>query len=385
MTETIYKFGKGISVDKVANPEELGGKGAKLAEMCMMGLPVPPGVIITTQQCMNYLNATSTMTQNAIIENLVDIIIHNYKQDKQDIGQITLVSVRSGARVSMPGMMDTILNVGINDSNLENWAQRLGSMEAAVDCYTRLIKMYGEVVIGIPTAAFDDPCLDAVHNVYTELTGVRFPQTIEEQLAGAIKAVFKSWFSDRAVAYRQIHGYPDDWGTAVTVQQMVFGNRNDKSASGVAFTRDFNTGKTNFIIDWLPKAQGEDVVAGTHTPSDIHDFYQWSPVLTDKLCELGIQLETRYNDMQDIEFTIDHAICNLLFLKHYLTYYPEGDDRPPEGMFTAADIDKLFDAEEYCKRNEVGPVHPLRSCHDGRHAKVQAPELGEGDGLVQLF
>ena len=310
MNEAVYKFGRGINTG-MFDAHLVGGKGAKLAEMGSLDLPVPPGITITTEQCNQFLNADSTLTQDALIANLVDVTLHNFNQIVEDLGYMPLVSVRSGSRVSMPGMMDTILNVGISKENFDTWCDRLGA-DTAEDCYKRFLVMYAEVVLGIPRSAFDT-CLTLVSyfSVYDELTGELPPQTIEEQLAGCIKAVFLSWHSERAVAYRAIHGYPDDWGTAVTVQQMVFGNRNDKSATGVLFTRDFNTGEATIVGDWLPNAQGEDVVAGTHDTKSINLLGTWQDdvPMEDKcyfkLLEYGGLLENHYKDMQDIEFTID--------------------------------------------------------------------------------
>lgn len=308
MTAAIYKFGKGIKdydCSTVGATNLLGGKGAKLAEMGALGLPVPPGVTITTEQCNKYF-AVGAAAQAGIILDLVDEVLVEFKDIKKACGYMPLVSVRSGSRKSMPGMMDTVLNVGINKANLTTWGKRIGE-DAARDCYVRFTVMYGEVVMGIPAEAFAD-CdkLADYEKVYTELTGHSTPpQTLEAQLHGCIEAVFKSWFSERAVAYRKMHGYSDDWGTAVNIQQMVFGNRNNKSASGVLFTRDFNTGENKLIIDWLPNAQGEDVVAGTHTPMTREELGEWNPSTYHSLRQIAIKLEEHYMDMQDIEFTVD--------------------------------------------------------------------------------
>lgn len=307
MTQAIYKFGKGIDTG-MFDSTIVGGKGAKLAEMGAGGLNVPPGITITTKICNDYLNDVVN------VDMLTEQVLVSYEDIIKANDYMPLVSVRSGARVSMPGMMDTILNVGINSDNLSEWEDHLGSHEAAADCYERLIKMYSEVVVGIPVLAFDlADTYAGMLTIYEELTGTEFPQSIEEQLAGCIAAVFNSWNSERAVAYRATYGYPDDWGTAVNVQQMVFGNRNDKSASGVMFTRDFNTGEQGVVGDWLPNAQGEDVVAGTHDTKPISLLGSWQDYLPmeDKvyyeLLRVAASLEDKYNDMQDIEFTIDNG------------------------------------------------------------------------------
>ena len=306
MTNSINYFGPGIK-GKTFNAELLGGKGAKLAEMCALGLPVPPGVTITTEVCNNYL------TQSIDMDTLVDDVLNHFENIAHDFGYMPLVSVRSGARVSMPGMMDTILNVGLNDENIEEWAQRLGSEDAALDSYRRLIEMYANVVHGIPVEVFELADGEYKHSdvvahyleVYQALVGEYFPQAIEEQLAASIESVFKSWNSERAVAYRAVNGIPNDWGTAVNVQTMVFGNRCNNSCSGVMFTRDFNTGEPETVIDWIPNAQGEDVVNGSVTPNNKVDLIHWNQDVYDELGGIAAKLESYNRDMQDIEFTVE--------------------------------------------------------------------------------
>lgn len=305
-TQAINVFGFGKTALE-PNDELLGGKGAKLAEMSALGLPVPPGVTITTEQCNTFFNITRE-DRPEFISSLVDDVITSYGHIAAEFGYMPLVSVRSGARVSMPGMMDTVLNVGITFKNLSEWEERLGK-ETANDCFRRLIQMYSDVVLGIPHEAFED-CKDNAElclQRFTDLTDTAFPATLEEQLGACIEAVFNSWFSDRAVAYRAAHGYPSDWGTAVNVQTMVFGNAGDDSCSGVLFTRDFNTGEPEFIIDWLPNAQGEDVVAGTHNPLNKVAMMEWNQDAHDTLHGYASQLEEHYNDMQDIEFTVQNG------------------------------------------------------------------------------
>lgn len=309
MTQAIYKFGKGINTG-MFDDRIVGGKGAKLAEMGSLGLPVPAGVTITTQVCNNFLASTN---DTSFISDIVDGVLNEYETIAEDIGYMPLVSVRSGARVSMPGMMDTILNVGISTDNFEEWADRIGA-DAAYDCYRRLIEMYGSIVLGIPVEVYAE-CENGVTgmlDIYSGLTGEHFPQALEEQLAGAIEAVFNSWNSERAVAYRSIHGYDDDWGTAVTVQQMVFGNKNNKSATGVVFTRDFNTGLDHIVGDWLPNAQGEDVVSGTHDTNPILELEKFDYDSAMRLLQYGFDLEEHYKDMQDIEFTIEDGELYIL-------------------------------------------------------------------------
>lgn len=302
--QAINVFGFGKTALEPSD-ELLGGKGAKLAEMSTLGLPVPAGVTITTEQCNSFFNIARE-DRAQFIHSLVDDVLSAYKSMPFDY--MPLVSVRSGARVSMPGMMDTVLNVGISIANKHEWDKRLGK-ETADDCFRRLIVMYSEVVLGIPHEIYED-CGDnpEMHlQRFTELTDQAFPISLEDQLAACIEAVFNSWFSERAVAYRAAHGYPESWGTAVNVQQMVFGNAGDDSCSGVLFTRDFNTGEPEFIIDWLPNAQGEDVVAGTHNPLNKVAMMEWNQDAHDTLHGYASQLEEHYRDMQDIEFTVQNG------------------------------------------------------------------------------
>jgi pyruvate,orthophosphate dikinase len=309
-TQAINVFGFGKSAME-PNDELLGGKGAKLAEMSTLGLPVPAGVTITTEHCNTYFNIARE-DRAEFIHSLVDDVLSAYKSMPFDY--MPLVSVRSGARRSMPGMMDTVLNVGISIANKHEWDKRLGK-DTADDCFRRLITMYSDVVLGIPHEIFEDCGTDPEMFLqrYTDLTGQAFPISLEDQLAACIEAVFNSWFSERAVAYRAAHGYPEDWGTAVNVQTMVFGNAGDDSCSGVLFTRDFNTGDcSSMIIDWLPNAQGEDVVAGTHNPLDKVALMEWNQAAADELHGYASQLEEHYNDMQDIEFTVEKGKVYIL-------------------------------------------------------------------------
>lgn len=345
MTNSINRFGQGIKNGDSYNAELLGGKGAALAEMGALGLPVPPGVTISTEVCNNYL------TKNIDMDNLVDDVLNHFEDIAHDLGYMPLVSVRSGARVSMPGMMDTVLNVGISGENFEKWVKRIG-YDAAADCYTRLITMYSETVLGIPAVVFADATTYTdMLATFKDLTGEEFPQAIEEQLAGAIEAVFNSWNSERAIAYRAMHGYPDHWGTAVNVQQMVFGNANNKSCSGVMFTRDFNTGDAETIIDWLPNAQGEDVVAGTHTPNTKVDLIHWDQKVYDELGGIAAQLETHYNDMQDIEFTVDSGKLYILQTRNgkrsALAAFKIAHDFEAAGKIDKAEMLRRITAKQY--------------------------------------
>lgn len=277
----LYSFGAGDQSHKCLDKAIVGGKGAALIEMAAMGLPVPPGIVIPTSECRIYLkNALKPDMQRTQLDQLTDRVIKFYEQSVvPEFGYMPLLSVRSGARVSMPGMMDTILNVGINQANHEEWKTRLGA-ECYQSCSERLISMY-------------------LHTV-----GHGVPDTLLDQLTGAIGAVFNSWNSERAVAYRKMHNYPDDWGTAVTVQAMVFGNLNEKSASGVLFSRDPATGENFVVGEFLPNAQGEDVVAGVRTPRQLHQMEQWNPAMLDEVLAVSGKLEEHYREAQDIEFTV---------------------------------------------------------------------------------
>jgi len=344
MSNSIYRFGKGINTG-MFDATIVGGKGAKLAEMGSLNLPVPAGITISTEECNSYLAG------NNDIDNLVNEVLNAYEDIASDIGYMPLVSVRSGARVSMPGMMDTILNVGINSDNMEEWIDRLGS-DAAADCYKRLIMMYSDTVTGIPAEAFEGmTTITDLLARYEELTGEMFPQAIEEQLAGTIEAVFNSWNSERARAYRSMYGHDDSWGTAVNVQQMVFGNRNDNSCSGVLFSRDFNTGAKTKIIDWLPNAQGEDVVAGTHIPKTKDDMYTWNFEITQDLSLIADQMEEHYNDMQDMEFTVDDGELFILQTRDgkrsALAAFQIAHDFEDAGKIDKAELLKRITAKQY--------------------------------------
>ncbi|MFV2092108.1 MAG: PEP/pyruvate-binding domain-containing protein, partial [Hyphomicrobiales bacterium] len=337
----VYRFGCG-STDGVASMKVLlGGKGANLAEMCNLGLPVPPGFTITTQVCGEF-----NRTGGKLPAGLDDEIAAALDQVGKAVGAFfgdpanpLLVSVRSGGRASMPGMMDTILNLGLNDKTVEGLMARVGDARFAYDSYRRFIQMYANVVLGVELFGFED-ILDehkASHDyeLDTELTGddwkqivvlfkahlqaelgAPFPQDVQAQLQGAIAAVFGSWGNARAVTYRRLNDIPDDWGTAVNVQAMVFGNLGDTSATGVAFTRDPGTGDNHFFGEYLVNAQGEDVVAGIRTPhniterarlaagSDAASLENIMPEIFQELTGIYKKLERHYRDMQDIEFTV---------------------------------------------------------------------------------
>ena len=312
--------------------ELLGGKGANVAEMTRVLGPerVPAGFTVTTEACVAYLGS------GAFPEGLLEQVLAALSRLEAlagrrfgDRSDPLLVSVRSGARESMPGMLDTVLNLGLNDDTVEGLASRSGDERFAWDCYRRFVQMYGNVVAGIPGERFEDAIAAAKAkrgvSLDTELdtTALReltlqfkglyeFPADPSEQLQGAIRAVFDSWDGARAIAYRRINHIPDEWGTAVNVQQMVFGNLGERSCSGVAFSRDELTGAPEPSGDFLPNAQGEDVVSGVRTPKDLSELRGWMPDAHDELLVILGTLERHYGDMQDTEFTVQEGRLYML-------------------------------------------------------------------------
>jgi len=331
----IREFSEGSRDDR----EILGGKGAGVAEMTrVLGAGrVPAGFTITTEACIAYMEAKGELPgglAGEVDEALATLEMETGKKlgDPRDP---LLVAVRSGARVSMPGMLDTVLNLGLNDESVEGLAERTGSERFARDSYRRFIQMFGNVVRGIPGSSFEEriaetkrragveadtdlgaaelaELISTFKDIYADATRESFPQEPRDQLAQAISAVFDSWEGERAIAYRRINGIPDDWGTAVNVQRMVFGNRGDTSGSGVAFSRDERTGETDPSGDFLANAQGEDVVAGTRDPQDLEWLAERMPEAHGQLMEVLRKLEDHYKDMQDVEFTIEDGELFLL-------------------------------------------------------------------------
>lgn len=358
----VYKFGNGNAEGKADMRNLLGGKGANLAEMNLIGVPVPPGFTITTEVCSEYYELGKDKVVS-ILENDVKEAISNIESLMNskfgDVENPLLVSVRSGARASMPGMMDTILNLGLNDEVVEGLARKTGNPRFAWDSYRRFVQMYGDVVLGMKPVNKDD--IDPFEAIIEEVkeakgvkldneldvddlktlvvkfkdavkkqTGKDFPTSVYEQLWGAICAVFNSWMNERAILYRKMEGIPAEWGTAVTVQAMVFGNMGNTSATGVCFSRDAATGEDVFNGEYLINAQGEDVVAGIRTPQQITKLgsQRWAeragiseeerlanypsmeealPEIYKQLDELQTKLEMHYRDMQDMEFTVQEG------------------------------------------------------------------------------
>ena len=341
MEKWIYNFGDGSADGKASMKNLLGGKGANLAEMSNLGLPVPPGFTITTEVCKKYFDNNNTYPDGlleqvkASISTIENTVGSKFGDDKNPL----LVSVRAGARVSMPGMMDTVLNLGLNDITVEALARKSGDERFAYDSYRRFIQMYSDVVLGVEHYLFEE--LLEIHkeengfasdielgaddwkllsevfkNKAEEELGYPFPQDVNEQLWGAINAVFGSWMIDRAMTYRRLNNISNNWGTAVNIQSMVFGNMGDDCATGVAFTRDPSTGNNSYYGEYLINAQGEDVVAGIRTPlnltkegrvnagSNMLSMEESMNGVYKELVDIFITLETHYRDMQDIEFTV---------------------------------------------------------------------------------
>ncbi len=314
-----------------------GGKGANLAEMTRLGMPVPQGFTITTEACTQYYNDGEIINDDIIAEIFQKLAEVEKMAGKKfgDKKNPFLVSVRSGSRASMPGMMDTILNLGLNDVSVEGLAELTQDPRFAYDCYRRFIQMYSDVVIGVGKEAFGKMIdeLKAEKGVIldTELTaddlkeliakfkayfkadqGIDFPQDPKDQLIGAVKAVFRSWNNPRAIVYRRMNDIPSDWGTAVNVQSMVFGNMGNTSGTGVAFTRNPSTGEKKLYGEYLMNAQGEDVVAGIRTPMSIDQLAETNKEVYEQFVEIARRLEDHYKDMQDMEFTIERGKLYML-------------------------------------------------------------------------
>ncbi len=396
MAKWVYLFEEGSADMK----NLLGGKGANLAEMTRLGLPIPQGFTVTTEACTDYYNQGKKISQEIegqIFEALEGL---EKKQGKKfgDTENPLLVSVRSGARASMPGMMDTILNLGLTDVAVEGFARKTGNPRFAYDSYRRFIQMFSDVVMEIPKSYFER-ILDEIKdskgvNFDTELTaddlkeviqkfkqvykdkmGTDFPQEPKMQLMEAVKAVFRSWDNDRAIVYRRMNDIPGDWGTAVNVQAMVFGNMGNTSGTGVAFTRNPSTGAKGIYGEYLINAQGEDVVAGIRTPQPITKLQEDLPECYAKFIEIANKLESHYRDMQDMEFTIEDG--KLFFLQTRSGKRTAGAaiqiacDLVDEGMITpkeavcrieAKSLDQLlhpnFDVDALKKGEVIGQALP---------------------------
>ena len=427
MTKYVYTFGGKKAEGKADMKNLLGGKGANLAEMCLLGLPVPAGLTITTECCTAYYDNNCQLPAGLMDEvwkamsNVENLMGMKYGDPENPL----LVSCRSGARSSMPGMMDTVLNIGLSSATIPGMLKRTNNPRFVYDSYRRLIMMYADVVMekseGIEPADGKgirkqlDDMLDAYkadhgYKSDTELTaddlqklandfkakvkevlGTEFPDDAKAQMEGGIKAVFKSWNGKKAVSYRKIEGIPDDWGTAVNVQAMVFGNMGDNSATGVAFTRNPATGDNQFYGEWLINAQGEDVVAGIRTPSPLNDdtkneqnknmpsLQQLMPETYKELCDIRAILEKNFHDMLDIEFTIQDG-------KLYMLQCRVGKRTGVAALTMATDMLKegLIDEKEVVMR--ISPaqldelLHPILDSSDEKKHDVIAKGLPAGPG-----
>ena len=404
--------------------ELLGGKGANLAEMTNLGLPIPQGFTVSTEACTEYYNDGKKINdeiQSQIFEALKKL---EEMQGKKfgDNNDPLLVSVRSGARASMPGMMDTILNLGLNDVAVEGFASKTGNPRFAYDSYRRFIQMYSDVVMEVPKSFFEkiiDEVKEAKGVHYdTELTvddlkelvkrfkevyknamnGEEFPQDPTEQLMGAVKAVFRSWDNPRAIVYRRMNDIPGDWGTAVNVQAMVFGNMGETSGTGVAFTRNPSTGEKGIYGEYLINAQGEDVVAGVRTPQPITKLAEDLPECYKEFMEIANKLENHYRDMQDMEFTIQEGKLYFLQTRNGKRTAPAAIqiacDLVDEGMITkeeavlrieAKSLDQLlhptFDKDSLKAGEVIGealPASPGAAAGKVVFTAEEAKELGKG-------
>ena len=376
MAKWVYKFHEGSA----AMRNLLGGKGCNLAEMTNLGMPIPQGFTVTTEACTEYYNCGKQISQeiqDQIFEAITWLEGINGKKfgDTEDP---LLVSVRSGARASMPGMMDTILNLGLNDVAVEGFAKKTGNPRFAYDSYRRFIQMYSDVVMEVPKSYFEkiiDEMKEAkgVHfdtdltaddlkelaakfkAVYKEaMNGEDFPQDPTEQLMGAVKAVFRSWDNPRAIVYRRMNDIPGDWGTAVNVQTMVFGNKGETSGTGVAFTRNPSTGAKGIYGEYLINAQGEDVVAGVRTPQPISKLAEDLPECYKEFMDLAIKLENHFRDMQDMEFTIEEG-------KLYFLQTRNGKRTAPAALQIACDLvdEGMITPEEAVCRIEAKSLDQL--------------------------
>ena len=403
MTKFVYLFNEGNAEMK----NLLGGKGANLAEMTNLGLPIPQGFTVTTEACTDYYNSGKKITdeiKNQIFEALGKLEEEQGKKFGDESNPL-LVSVRSGARVSMPGMMDTILNLGLNDVSVEGFAKKTGNARFAYDSYRRFIQMYSDVVMEVNKSFFEKIIDELKHEkgikfdselttedlqelvkrfkkVYSDhMNGEEFPQDVNEQLMGAVKAVFRSWDNPRANVYRRMNDIPSDWGTAVNIQTMVFGNMGDTSGTGVAFTRNPSTGEKGIYGEYLINAQGEDVVAGVRTPQPIAKLAEDLPECYKEFIEIAHRLENHYKDMQDMEFTIQEG-------KLYFLQTRNGKRTAPAAIKIACDLvdEGMITPEEAVLRIDAKSLdqllHPMFDQEALAHGEVIGEALPASPGAA---
>jgi len=403
MTKFVYSFKEGNADMR----NLLGGKGANLAEMTNLGLPIPQGFTVTTEACTDYYNNDKKISET-IETQIFEAMKELEKIQGKTFGDTKdplLVSVRSGARASMPGMMDTILNLGLNDEAVEGFAEKTGNPRFAYDSYRRFIQMYSDVVMEV-NKSFFEKIIDELKEekgikfdtemtvedlkelvarfkaVYSEhMDGAEFPQDPREQLMGAVKAVFRSWDNPRAIVYRRMNDIPGDWGTAVNVQAMVFGNMGETSGTGVAFTRNPSTGEKGIYGEYLINAQGEDVVAGVRTPQPISKLEEDMPECYKEFMEIATKLENHYRDMQDMEFTIQEG-------KLYFLQTRNGKRTAPAAIQIACDLvdEGMITKEEAILRIEAKSLdqllHPMFDSSALKNGEVIGSALPASPGAA---
>jgi len=402
----VFFFAKGEADGNKGMKDLLGGKGANLAEMAAIGVPVPPGFTISTEVCNLFAKTKGKLTTEvekeilANLKRLEDISGQKFGDEQNPL----LVSVRSGAKFSMPGMMDTILNLGLNDKTVEGLAKKSSNRRFALDCYRRLLHMFGDVVMGVPKRKFEeilrekkaqkkldydhqlsDEDLAEIISEYKQIikkeTGRSFPQDVKKQLFMAIAAVFESWNNPRAITYRRINRLPQDLGTAVNVQMMVFGNFGPNSATGVGFTRNPATGEKELFGEYLVNAQGEDVVAGVRTPSPIKAMKKNMPKVYRQLKEITDSLERHYRDVQDFEFTVQEE-------KLYMLQTRSGKRTGLAAVRIAVDLvdEGLIKEEEALLLVEPNALnqllHPVFDAEEKKNHEVLAKGLAASPGAA---
>src|SRR6266436_4465077 len=403
----VYYFGDGHADGSGSMKPLLGGKGANLHEMTRIGLPVPPGFTITTEVCSYFYahNCSYPRELQAQVAAALAKVENSVGKKVGDKERPLLVSVRSGARDSMPGMMDTILNLGMNDEVVEIIAKQTNNARFAFDSYRRFLQMYGDVVMGVQKRPGEDhepfeaviehlkderygkhdfpdvrltvtdlkELVQPFKALIKERTGKSFPQEANEQLWGAIGAVFGSWMNDRAIVYRRKYGIPHDWGTAVNVQTMVFGNMGKTSATGVAFTRDPASGEKMFYGEYLINAQGEDVVAGVRTPHPIADLAKEMPAVHRDLMKVRAILEEHFKDMQDLEFTVEDN-------RLYILQTRNGKRTGHAAVRIAVDMvdEKLISKKEAVRRIPADSLAHLLAPIFDRQSASNAKKIGSG-------
>ena len=394
MTKYVYLFKEGN-----ANMRELlGGKGANLAEMTNLGLPVPQGFTVTTEACTRYYTDGKKI-DDEIVEQIYAALAETEKIAGKKFGDEEnpfLVSVRSGARASMPGMMDTILNLGLTDVSVKGLAKKTNNPHFAYDAYRRFIAMFSDVVMEIPKSKFEDvldefkekkgvkfdrdltaedlmAVVERFKAIYKEAMGVDFPQDPKVQLMEAVKAVFRSWDNPRAIYYRRMNDIPGDWGTAVNVQSMVFGNMGETSGTGVAFTRNPATGEKKLYGEYLLNAQGEDVVAGIRTPSPISELQNQMPDVYKQFVDIASKLEAHYRDMQDMEYTIEEG-------KLYMLQTRNGKRTAAAALKIAVDLvdEGVLSEKEAVLKVEPKQLDSLLHPNFGAAALKAAPVIAKG-------